>query len=74
MNRPALTLTDRAALREEALRRAHELRSEAFARAWNALFRGLVRVIGRTARAALASAGDTAAARPTRLRPPGPAR
>jgi hypothetical protein len=43
MNHPALTPAERAALREEALRRAHELRRQAIVDGWNALFRLLRR-------------------------------
>jgi hypothetical protein len=44
MNHPVLTPAERATLREEALRRAHELRRQAIVDGWNTLFRLLRRL------------------------------
>ena len=47
MNPSTLTPAERAALREQALRRAHELRSQAIVGGWNALFAALHRAVSR---------------------------
>jgi hypothetical protein len=44
MNPSSFTPDDRAALYEQAVRRAHELRRQAIVDAWNALFRLLRRL------------------------------
>ncbi|MGM9491844.1 RSP_7527 family protein [Ideonella sp. YS5] len=41
MNPSILTLAERAVLRDQALRRAHELRSQAIVDGWNAVFAAL---------------------------------
>lgn len=48
MNYRSLSPTEQAALRDAALRRAHELRGQAIADAWAALF-GLLRRLGGAA-------------------------
>jgi hypothetical protein len=47
MNPSTLTPTERAALREQAVRRAHELRREAIVEGWNVLLAALRRVVRR---------------------------
>jgi hypothetical protein len=47
MNPSSLTPIEYAALRDRALRRAHELRRQAITDAWNAAFSALRRLLGR---------------------------
>jgi hypothetical protein len=59
MNPSSLTPIEYAALREHALRRAHEMRREAIIDVWNALFavlRRLVSLGGRASRSVASSA------------------